>query len=119
MVRFLLNHGFEVNFAWSETAVFNATPSKHSDIVRLLTEHGANLDAKSDLRVAPRRLLRDQSEELLSLNRKRSASDLPDCVCPRAATRSRFAHWEIEEEEESVMSHSSMWTRRRCWFKVN
>ena len=67
MMRFLLNHGFEVSFTdrWKKTAIFYATRSKHAEVVRLLVEHGANIVAKSDLGVTPRRLLRDRPEEFL------------------------------------------------------
>ncbi|CAE7735376.1 unnamed protein product [Symbiodinium sp. CCMP2456] len=42
MVKFLLNHGFKVNFTdrWNETAIFHAIRSRHFDTVRLLIEHG-------------------------------------------------------------------------------
>ena len=66
--------------------------------MRLLVEHGANIVAKSDLGVTPRRLLRDRPEEFLSLKRRRSAVSSPDCACPGAVTRLKKEEGEEDDE---------------------
>ncbi|CAE7705208.1 ANKRD65 [Symbiodinium sp. CCMP2592] len=100
VVDFLLRLGFEVNYRdyARKTALFFAIEKKHFDVADFLIERAASIMVRSKEQITPQSMLKAVNHKAPQRKRK-WASPTPSCVCPGAATRSRFARWESAQEE--------------------
>ena len=107
IAKLLLNLGFEVNYRdyTRKTALFFAIENGHLDLADFLIERAASIKVQSDEKKTPQAMLKALSHKPPQRKRK-LASPTPTCVCPNAATRSRFAQWEwagAQEETEPLI----------------
>eukprot|EP00439_Symbiodinium_sp_Y106_P007073 s6389_g1.t1 len=87
--------GFEVNYRdyARKTALFFAIENGHLDVADFLIERAASIKVQSKEKKTPLSMLKALNHKAPQ-NKRKWASPTPSCVCPGAATRSRFAQWE-------------------------
>ena len=108
VAHFLLQLGFEVNYRdyARKTALFFAIENGHLDVADFLIERAASIQVRSKEQKTPQTMLKALNHKAPQ-NERKWASPTPSCVCPGAATRSRFAQWEwAQEESEPVIERS-------------
>ncbi|OLP79172.1 hypothetical protein AK812_SmicGene40568 [Symbiodinium microadriaticum] len=100
VVKFLLNLGFEINWRDNarKTALFFAIEKGHLEVADYLIERAASLWVRSN-KVTPHSMLKKLGRKPPERKRK-LASPTPSCICPSAATRSRFSQWEWKYDED-------------------
>ena len=113
VVKFLLNLGFEINYRDNarKTALFFAIEKGHLEVADYLIERAASIWVRSSNKVTPHSLLKKVGHKPPERKRK-LASPTPSCICPGAATRSRFAEWEwAYDEDEPQVDRTSVYLR--------
>ena len=128
VVKFLLNLGFEINWRDNarKTALFFAIEKGHLEVADYLIERAASLWVRSN-KVTPHSMLKKLGRKPPERKRK-LASPTPSCICPGAATRSRFAEWEwkydedepqVERREDNVLVETPQYLSRQFNVDIN
>ncbi|CAE7705251.1 ANKRD65 [Symbiodinium sp. CCMP2592] len=110
IVKFLLNLGFEVNFRDKarKSALFLAIENGHLAVADFLIEHAASTRLQSSEGRTPQSMLKALHHKAPT-NKRKWVTPTPACVCPGAATRSRFCEWEwagAQEESDPLIEKS-------------
>ena len=128
VVKFLLNLGFEINWRDNarKTALIFAIEKGHLEVADYLIERAASLWVRSN-QVTPHSLLKKLGRKPPERKRK-LASPTPSCICPSAATRSRFSQWEwkydedepqIDRKEDNVLVETPQYLSRQVSMDMN
>ena len=129
VVKFLLNLGFEINYRDNakKTALFFAIEKGHLEVADYLIQRAASIRVRSSNKVTPHSLLKKVGHKPPERKRK-LASPTPSCICPGAATRSRFADWEwkydedepqVERREDNVLVETPQYLSRQFNVDIN